>query len=63
MGDGEAIGLFYLSQGCAVFPNERWQNLCLHHAMKATPIDGIELADDYSQGRQFSKWLEANGWI
>ena len=38
-----------LSEGCICFPDDREQLLCLHHAMRSTPLGTIEalyLVDD-----------------
>lgn len=47
-GDGLAVGIFALSEGCIVFPDER-QALCWHHARKARAggaLAGIWLLED-----------------
>jgi hypothetical protein len=41
-----AIGIWYLSQGCAARPDLTVQPLCEHHFHKATPIGGFELIKD-----------------
>jgi hypothetical protein len=47
-GDGEAIGRFALSDGCVAFPEDREQDLCWHHARRATPLGSFELIADYT---------------
>ncbi len=54
----EAIARFRLSHGCVARPEDRVQDLCLHHAMRSSPHGTLELAEDYSQGGAFSQWLE-----
>ena len=44
----EAIGEFFLSGGCLVYPNDRYQNLCWHHVLRATNLGGFELVKDYT---------------
>lgn len=43
-----AIARFYLSRGCVCYPDDREQDLCLHHAVRATPIGSFELIWDYT---------------
>jgi hypothetical protein len=43
-----AIGRFDLDSGCVVYPDDREQNLCWHHARKATPLGSFELIEDYT---------------
>ena len=47
-GDDEAIGRFSLSQGCIVYPDDREQDLCSHHALRATPLGTFRLIADYT---------------
>jgi len=37
------VAIIALSDGCLVFPEDREQVLCLHHAMKITPRGSAEL--------------------
>lgn len=61
-GDGEAIALFHMVDGCMCFPDEREQDLCLHHAYRATPLGRMVMIRDYSQGQQFSRvWQSRYG--
>jgi len=38
---GEAIGLFFLPEGCQCFPDDQLQFLCEHHLYECTDICGI----------------------
>ena len=38
---GVAIARYALAEGCACFPDDREQDLCLQHVMKDGQIDGI----------------------
>lgn len=46
--DGEAIARFWLDSGCVVYPDDREQDLCWHHARKSTPLGSFELMVDYT---------------
>jgi hypothetical protein len=54
-GDDEAVGLFRLDEGCVAYPSDREQYLCVHHALRATPLGGMELIEDFSEGKAFTK--------
>lgn len=43
-----AIACFVLEAGCVVYPDDRQQDLCWHHAREATPLGGMELVEDYT---------------
>jgi hypothetical protein len=58
-GDGEAIARFSLPGGCIAFPEDREQALCLHHAMRATPLDGMYLVADFSADQAFTRFWNA----
>lgn len=59
-GDGPAVGLFRLPGGCVVFPGDREQALCAHHALKATPLAGIMLVEDWTVDEAFARlWTRA----
>lgn len=53
--DGEPVGLFELDAGCLVYPNDREQLLCLHHAMKASPRGRMALVLDLTHNAMFTK--------
>lgn len=46
--DDWAIGKFFLDEGCFVYPNDREQNLCWHHARESTPLNNFKLLEDYT---------------
>lgn len=46
--DDEAIARFHLDQGCVAYPEDREQDLCWHHARRATPLGSFELIEDYT---------------
>jgi hypothetical protein len=56
-GDGPAVAVFELDAGCACFPDDRWQALCTQHAMRASPLGSMELAEDLTGGA-FTAWWE-----
>lgn len=37
-----AIARFKFSEGCACFPDDREQDLCIHHAYKSEPLGTME---------------------
>lgn len=47
-----AVATFHLDAGCVVFPDAHEQPLCPHHAVRATPLGGMELV----------RVLEADTW-
>ena len=47
-GDGPAIARFRLSAGCVAYPEDREQDLCWHHARRASPLGSYELIEDYT---------------
>jgi len=55
----EAIARAGFSDGCFCYPNDREQDLCLHHYMRATPLGDMSMIEDYSIGETFTKWLLA----
>jgi len=46
--DDEAIARFRLDRGCVVYPDDREQDLCWHHAREATPLGSMEMIEDYT---------------
>jgi len=53
-----AVGIFYLSDGCVVWPNVHTQLLCWQHAGRAREqgaIGHIELRQDLTDG-WFARW-------
>ena len=48
-----------MDQGCFCFPDDREQSLCLHHVMRATPIDSMTLKIDFTQDQTFTVWWNA----
>jgi hypothetical protein len=56
-----AVARFRLSDGCAVYPDDRGQDLCEHHARKASPRGGLVLAEDYTAGAAFTKTYTGQG--
>jgi len=54
--DGEAVARFALDKGCFCYPDDREQDLCLHHIVKATPLGGMKLIVDYTLDGSFTRW-------
>jgi hypothetical protein len=50
-GDDEAVGLLKLDAGCVAYPGDREQYLCVHHALRATPLGGMELVETSARER------------
>jgi hypothetical protein len=44
-----AVARFALDEGCLAKPDDRQQDLCLHHAMRSTPCGTIELLEVYER--------------
>lgn len=55
----EPIARAAFDQGCFCYPDDREQDLCLHHYMRATPLGTMTLVADYTVGLTFTAWLEA----
>lgn len=53
----EAVGLFYLNEGCFA-KDETFQPLCAQHVVSAAPKDGIGLVEIYNRDA-----LEKTGWL
>jgi hypothetical protein len=53
-----AAAVFALPQGCVVYPDDREQALCVHHALRATPLgdEGMTLVRDLSLNGSFTAW-------
>mgnify|MGYP001381459444 CR=1 FL=1 len=61
-GDGEAIARFSLPGGCLVYPEDTEQDLCIHHALRATPRNGMAILEDYTFGNRFEVfWTDRTG--
>ena len=56
-GDGEAVARISLSRGCWCYPADTEQDLCLYHACLATPLGTMELIQDYTSRKRFTKWF------
>lgn len=50
-GDGPAVARFKLSRGCVAHPEDREQDLCTHHAIRARALGSFELIADYTLGQ------------
>ena len=50
--DQPAVARFALPAGCAVYPNDREQDLCIQHVVNSEPIRGAVLVEV----------LDADGW-
>ena len=50
-GDGPAVAEFELDRGCLVYPADRRQFLCEHHARRATPLGSMRLLRVLPQAR------------
>lgn len=53
-----AIARFELPGGCAARPDLTDQPLCLHHAVRAAPLDGMYLREDLTLDKSFEPWWE-----
>lgn len=60
----EAVAIFDIPEGCACYPDDRVQTLCMQHVVGATPIGAMTLKEDLTKDKEFTKWWEArNGGI
>jgi hypothetical protein len=53
--DDAAVARFGLSRGCVVYPNDRRQALCAHHAFRATPLGSLDLIEDFTVNGEFGR--------
>jgi hypothetical protein len=58
--DDEALAVFGLSRGCVAFPADRIQAMCLHHALRSTPLGSLELLADLTECEQFTEFWEGD---
>jgi len=52
----EAVARFSMSAGCVCYPDDREQDLCVQHVLRATPLGTMQLVEDYSRGAEFTAW-------
>lgn len=45
-----AIAQFAMDRGCACYPNDRQQDLCVQHIISAEPLGSMELSQLYDAG-------------
>ena len=55
----EAVAVFSLPGGCVARPDLTEQPLCLHHAVRSQPRDGIVLERDLTMDGNFRGWWES----
>ena len=53
----KALGRFALDKGCLCYPDDREQDLCQQHVVRATPLGSMELLVDYTLDGSFTRWL------
>lgn len=46
--------------GCMCYPDDRQQPLCLHHAFRATPLDGMTLILDLTIDGSFTRFWQSH---
>lgn len=44
----KATGRFMMDAGCVCFPEDRFQDLCAQHIIRATPLGSMELVEAYN---------------
>ncbi len=57
-GDSALAG-FSMDGGCTCRPDDFYQDLCLHHIVRANPLGSMELEVDYTSGGEFTAWWNA----
>jgi hypothetical protein len=57
-GDAAVVGV-YLPRGCVCHPADRYQALCHHHFLRATPLGGLDVIVDFTAERAFLPAPEA----
>ena len=56
--DDLAVAVFDLPRGCACFPDDRVQALCMQHIVKANDLAGMSLKTDLTVDGAFTRWWE-----
>lgn len=51
-----AVAVFALPRGCICYPDDREQALCPQHVIRATPLGGMTLLRDLTNGAAFTAW-------
>ncbi len=59
-GSCEAVGIFWLPKGCAVYPDVETQVLCWQHAAGGGDVQGIGMIQDLTTG-WFKEWWVKSG--
>jgi hypothetical protein len=54
-----AIAIFEMPGGCIAYPNVKLQPLCPSHLVKATPLNGMYLKEDFG----LEDWPELRQYI
>ena len=54
--DDLAVAVFDLPRGCACFPDDRVQALCMQHIVKANDLAGMSLKVDLTVDGAFTRW-------
>lgn len=55
----EAVAVFDVPEGCACYPDDRQQALCMQHVVGESSIGGMILVDDLTMNGAFTKWWTA----
>lgn len=55
-GDRPAIARYALSDGCVCYPDDREQDLCVQHILRATPLGTMKKLVVYDEARMH--WVE-----
>jgi hypothetical protein len=58
-GCGPAIARYAMDRGCVCFPDDREQDLCAQHVVRATPLGGMELIEAYFPNHPLVTGVEA----
>lgn len=56
-GDGEALAMFTMEEGCLCHPEDRVQALCFHHIHRATPLGDMDLLFDFTIGHRLTETI------
>lgn len=46
-----AVAVFSLDEGCACFPDDREQALCMQHIVRASPLGEMAMVRDLTEAR------------
>lgn len=50
-----AVAVYVMSNGCVCFPDDKQQALCAQHAMRSEPLGTMEMIEDLTAGKAWTR--------